>query len=371
MARIFGIDFAPLWIPLDRRLQTLAVFQFISMFLGYGFLCVFINYYIYFHTRFWWLAVLYFVWYVIDQPKVHKGGRRHLLAIGKYIGLFAVRKWRVWNYFRDYFPIRLIKTADLDPSRSYLFGYHPHGIVSVGAFCSFVTDAAGFHRLYPGLTAHLLTLRCWFFFPLLREVLLFGGLSVASRQNIDSLLLRQSTVGQISQKSGLQSSGTPRVGKAVVLVVGGAQEALYASPGTRTLVLAKRFGFIKKSLQHGVPLVPCFAFGENDLFSQNVAAPGSWTRKIQDFLRKMFSFSTPMFWGRGIFNYSFGVLPRRVPVTVVVGAPVEPEGGVAHGVPTTEQIQKHHAKYAEALVELFERHKLEYGLGETDHLEII
>ena len=86
MARIFGIDFAPLWIPLDRRLQTLAVFQFISMFLGYGFLCIFINYYIYFHTRYWWFAVLYFIWYVIDQPKVHKGGRRHLLAIGKYIG---------------------------------------------------------------------------------------------------------------------------------------------------------------------------------------------------------------------------------------------------------------------------------------------
>ena len=269
-----------------------------------------------------------------------------------------MRKWRVWNYFRDYFPIRLVKTVDLDPSRSYLFGYHPHGIVSVGAFCSFVTDAAGFHDLFPGLTSHLLTLRCWFFFPLLREVLLFGGLSVASRENIDSLLRH--------------SNGQPRVGKAVVLVVGGAQEALYACPGARTLVLAKRFGFIKKSLQHGVPLVPCFAFGENDLFSQNVAVPGSWARKIQDFLRKIFSFSTPMFWGRGIFNYSFGVLPRRVPVTVVVGAPVEPEGdGAPNEAPTTEQIQRHHAKYVEALVALFEKHKFECGLGEMDHLEII
>ena len=264
----------------------------------------------------------------------------------------------MWNYFRDYFPIRLIKTADLDPSRSYLFGYHPHGIVSVGAFCSFVTDAGGFHDLFPGITAYLLTLRCWFFFPFLREVLLFGGLSVASRQNIDSLLRRS-------------ADGAPRVGKAVVLVVGGAQEALYARPGALTLVLAKRFGFIKKSLQHGVPLVPCFAFGENNLFMQNVAEPGSWTRKIQDFLRKVFSFSTPMFWGRGIFNYSFGVLPRRLPVTVVVGAPVEPEGVGPNESPTAEEIQRHHANYVQALVELFEKHKLENGLEESDHLEII
>ena len=274
-----------------------------------------------------------------------------------HAGLFAVRKWRIWRFFRDYFPINLVKTVDLDPSRSYIFGYHPHGIVSVGGFCCFVTDAAGFPSLFPGLTSHLLTLRCWFFFPFLREVILFGGLSAASRENIDSLLRNP-------------SDGTPRVGKAVILVVGGAQEALYARPGSVTLVLAKRFGFVKKSLQHGVPLVPCFAFGENNLFMQNVTEPGSWTRKIQDFLRKRFSFSTPMFWGRGIFNYSFGVLPRRSPVTVVVGAPIEAEGG-PNDSPSAEEIQRHHAKYVSALVELFEKHKVENGYGEEEHLEII
>lgn len=28
---------------------------------------------------------------------------------------------------KDYFPIALVKTADLDPSKNYVFGYHPHG----------------------------------------------------------------------------------------------------------------------------------------------------------------------------------------------------------------------------------------------------
>jgi hypothetical protein len=143
MAKLFGIEFAPLLIPLDRRLQTLAVLQFLSMFLFYGFLSFVLTYYMIFHTRFWWLALLYLTWYVIDQPKVHKGGRRHMLAIGKYIGLFDVRKWTLWNYFRDYFPMKLVKTAELDPASSYIFGYHPHGIISMGAFCGFGTDACG------------------------------------------------------------------------------------------------------------------------------------------------------------------------------------------------------------------------------------
>ena len=180
--------------------------------------------------------------------------------------------------------------------------------------------------------------------------MLFGGLSVASRENIDSLLQRP-------------EEGTPRTGRAVVVVIGGAQEALYARPGVVSLVLAKRLGLVKKSLQHGVPLVPCFAFGENDLFLQEVSAPGSWTRMIQDVLHKITTISFPLLDGRMI------IIPRRAPVTVVVGAPVEVEGGPVES-PTMEAIQEHHAKYVTALKELYEKHKSEYGRGETGQLEI-
>jgi len=355
MAKLFGIEFAPLWIPLERRLQTLAAFQFISMFLFYGLLSFLLTYYLIAYTRFWWVGVLYLVWYVIDQPKVHKGGRRHLLAVGKYIGFFAVRKWKIWNYFRDYFPIQMIKTCDLDPTKCYIFGYHPHGLVSIGAFCSFVTDAGGFPSAFPGLTSYLLTLRCWFYFPFLREVLLFAGLSASSRENIDSLLRTP--------------DGTQRTGKCVVIVVGGAQEALYANPGSHTLVLSKRFGFIKKAIQHGSPLVPVFAFGENDLFFQKLAPEGSFMRKCQNAVRKIFTFSTPLFWGRGVFNYTFGLLPRRQPVSVVIGGPVEPKRVL--DCPSAEEIQELHGRYVQALVSLFEEHKARFGLPEDAHLDIL
>ena len=41
--------------------------------------------------------------------------------------------------------MRLHKTADLDPKGNYMFGYHPHGIIGVGAFITFATGRAGVH----------------------------------------------------------------------------------------------------------------------------------------------------------------------------------------------------------------------------------
>ena len=145
---------------------------------------------------------------------------------------------------------------------------------------------------------------------------------------------------------------------------------MYATPRALTLVLGKRFGFVREALQHGVPLVPCFAFGENDVFMQNVSPPGSWIRNLQDFLKRVFTFSFPRFYGRGMFNYNIGMLPLRKPVTVVVGSPVEPEDGPIAS-PTTDDILRLHKKYVEALINLFETHKLNYGYNEADHLEII
>ena len=62
--------------------------------------------------------------------------------------------WNWWNYACDYLPVVLVKTAELPPTQTvrignkvfttpmkYVLGYHPHGIISVGAFCSFATDS--------------------------------------------------------------------------------------------------------------------------------------------------------------------------------------------------------------------------------------
>ena len=57
-------------------------------------------------------------------------------------------------------------------------------------------------------------------------------------------------------------------GRAVVLVVGGADEALEAHPGKSVLTLARRQGFVREALKAGAHLIPVYSFGENDIYEQ-------------------------------------------------------------------------------------------------------
>ena len=69
----------------------------------------------------------------------------------------------------------LVKTGDLDPNKNYILGFHPHGIMSAGAFCSFATEATGFKLKYPGIRPILLTLAGQFKFPIHREYFMTTG----------------------------------------------------------------------------------------------------------------------------------------------------------------------------------------------------
>ena len=63
--------------------------------------------------------------------------------------------------------------------------------------------------------------------------------------------------------------------------------------------------------------MPVFSFGENDLYEQADNAPGTSLRSGQKTMMKYLGFSMPVFRGRGIFNYTLGILPFRTPVNTV------------------------------------------------------
>ena len=98
------------------------------------------------------------------------------------------RNFPLWRHFGNFFPVKLVKTADLDPEETYLFGSHPHGILCFGAFASFATDFLQFRKLYPGLFPRMLTLNQNFFLPGTRDLILGTGACSASKQGIESLL---------------------------------------------------------------------------------------------------------------------------------------------------------------------------------------
>ena len=41
----------------------------------------------------------------------------------------SARNWWLYKHSADYYPITMVKTANLDPDKTYLLGYHPHGIL--------------------------------------------------------------------------------------------------------------------------------------------------------------------------------------------------------------------------------------------------
>ncbi|XP_060635757.2 2-acylglycerol O-acyltransferase 2-B-like [Anolis sagrei] len=332
-------QFAPLRLPLRRRLQTAAVLQWVFSFLALAQCCLLL-FGVLLVGEGWALAALYAAWLYLDWETPARGGRRSAW----------VRRWAVWRHFRDYFPITLVRTADLDPRRNYLFGFHPHGVLVAGAFGNFCTEATGFSELFPGLTPHLLMLPFWFKVPFFRDYIMSGGL-VSSDKASAAFLLSHEGGGQVA-----------------VIAVGGPSESLEARPGALTLQVLHRKGFIKMALTHGAALVPVFSFGENELFLQVSNPRGSLIRAVQERLQRVMGLALPLFHARGVFQYDFGLLPFRRPIHTVVGAPI-PVPKTPH--PSREAIDELHATYLQSLVQLFEEHKAKYGVPEDKHLVLV
>ena len=84
-----------------------------------------------------------------------------------------------------------------------------------------------------------------------------------------------------------------------------------------------RKGFIKIALQHGAQLVPTFSFGEAYIYNIRSTQPGTWIYTLQERFKNMVGFAPVLFMGRGLFQYSFGLIPHRKPVNIVVGEPIQ------------------------------------------------
>lgn len=337
-----SIHFAPLSLPLRRRLQTLWVLIHtlsIPLFL----------------TAFFLLAALPLTWPILLPYLIYLQFSRAPSSGTLSRRSNFVRRLPFWESFASYYPMRLHRSEVLPPTRKYIFGYHPHGIISHGAFAAFATEALGFDQLFPGITNTLLTLEQNFRIPLYREWALALGLASVSRESCTHLL----------STGGPDNEG---MGRAITIVVGGAQESLDALPGYLKLVLRKRKGFVKLAVANGADLVPVLAFGENDLYDQLDAETHPRVHRWQMALKKAMGFTVPLFHARGVFNYDVGVLPYRRPVNIVVGRPIKV---VRQPVPQTAYVEELHAQYVAELTRVWEEWKEEFAPGRKGELEIV
>ncbi|KAI9800615.1 MAG: diacylglycerol O-acyltransferase 1 [Piccolia ochrophora] len=336
-----AIRWAPLNVPLKRRLQTLVVLiHTLSIALSlslFFFLCA---------IPIFWPLLLPYTIYCLLSPAGTSGTltrRSHVL-----------RSLPIWSLFASYFPARLHRSEPLPATRKYVFGYHPHGIISHGAFAAFATEALGFSQLFPGITNSLLTLDANFRIPLYRDYALGMGLASVSRESCENLL----------SKGGANGEG---MGRAITIVVGGARESLDARPRTLRLVLKRRKGFVKLAIRTGADLVPVLAFGENELYDQVSASTHPGVHRVQLLVKNLLGFTVPLFHARGVFNYDTGMLPYRRPLHVVVGRPIKVER-----VPKPDEayVDLIHGKYVSELERLWDEWKGSFATDRTGELEI-
>lgn len=63
--------------------------------------------------------------------------------------------------------------------------------------------------------------------------------------------------------------------------------------------------------------MPVFSFGESEIFQQAENPEGSTLRRFQERFKRIFGFAPPFFYGRGVFNYTFGLMPYRKPIVTI------------------------------------------------------
>ncbi|KAL1845603.1 diacylglycerol O-acyltransferase 1 [Paecilomyces lecythidis] len=341
-----GIRWAPLNVGLERRLQTLIVLCHtltIPIFLTlFFFLCAI--------PLFWPLLIPYLIYILLFADGATSGtlsGRRNFL-----------RSLPIWSVYANYFPARLHRSVHLEPTRKYIFGYHPHGIISHGAFAAFATEALGFSKLFPGITNTVLTLDSNFRIPIYREYVLGMGLASVSRESCENLLT----------KGGADGEG---MGRAITIVVGGARESLHALPHTLRLILKSRKGFVKLAVRTGADLVPVLGFGENDLYEQVRSDEHPLIHKFQMLIKRTMGFTIPLFHARGVFNYDVGVMPYRRPLNIVVGRPISVVQQ-RKGEPLDERyVDELHAKYVQELERIWEDYRDVFSPDRVSELEIL
>jgi 2-acylglycerol O-acyltransferase 2 len=221
---------------------------------------------------------------------------------------------------------------DAGKTQRYMFGYHPHGILPLGAtWAKLLPEWA---ELFPGINPITMTASIMHQMPILRDMTQWTSSRDITRTGIIKAL---------------QARGS------VLVVPGGQAEMLPlcgpVGSGERDMVLMTAHrGFIRIALKYGIDLVPVYNFGETKVLD-NVPFPLNLQRELVRVVRAN-AILTP---------YGFPLTcPRSLPCTVVVGKPINVRA-LQVDEPTKQQVDTLARLYYTAVTDIFEGYKQACG----------
>ena len=244
-----------------------------------------------------------------------------------------------WKHLRRAMNGKIIIDRDHKPNvnQKYMFAYHPHGAFPVTL--SWLLNSTEFRSHYgidqnekdEGLKdLQVLMTSLAFYMPFVREICIGAG-------------------GKAITKGIL--TDTLKANKHVLLCPGGVAE-MYLTPPINSdeakvlNISTKHKGFIKNAIKHGRPIIPILSFGEQDLFTVT-----KWSTKLDDWLKERVDKRVTFPWFSGRYNLP---IPRNVPITCVIGEPMEVE---KISKPTQEVVDKYHKKFSKIIEDLFYKYR--------------
>lgn len=257
-----------------------------------------------------------------------------LLYLPLYCDLSEYNGWRISTKFRNsfagiifqnIFKCRLVPTSKIETQ--CIMGVHPHGIIPFASITNLASDVTGFASLYPALADKRVVIAATscFLVPGYRDLLVSSGVLDCSRFNAEYYLQK---------------------GWTVIVLPGGAREALYSNPDVDWLDLRRKLGFIRLAMKYGVKLVPCYSFNEVDYLSQ-VPLPSvpSIIQSLRNIFQQTFGISFPLL-------YHIELPPANENgIVTVIGEPIT----VPHITdPTDEEVRQVMNKYTNELIKLYQ-----------------
>lgn len=220
--------------------------------------------------------------------------------------------------------------AQIDANKSFVFGFHPHGMYPTGA--GYLPLLPSFQKLFPGVRPVTLTASVMYFTPFIRDIVCWSGFR------------------QVARRTFLKSLSDE---KAVILCPGGQAELVHAYKafklrGAEFCIHTRHRGFIRMAIEHQAQLVPVLALGEILQLRNLVVLPA-----VQQYTYRRLGFPVPFILGGRWF---LSPLPKRVPLKYILGDPITPPPHKP-GSPVDESaVELLHQQYFSTLKAMYEEH---------------
>ena len=149
--------------------------------------------------------------------------------------------------------------------------------------------------------------------------------------------------------------------RSLLIFVGGEREQLLTAENSHKIYLKHRKGFVSLALSHGVPIVPCYCFGENEVYHTS-----DFFLEYRLWLQKKTKIALTIIWGRFWYAPWF---PVKVKMGIELGKPIEIKKLDKDAI-TAKDVDDLHDKFVLEMTRLFERTKHKYGVPKDVTLQI-